>query len=403
MITPNEKTLLRALAARVAEAAADPVQEQKKRLWQQHNDLESDTPLVFIDPENGWHEIIPDSALQCTDPQARAWEFELRRLVHWAEVLRDDKPITADFDVPWVYADTGYGLAVHREGDVAHGGSYRAQPVIEDYEEAFTKLHFPRITIDEAASAALLAQAQDVFGGILNVRRRTKWWWSLGMCWDFIDLRGFENFLCDMIDEPENFHRMMRFLCDSNLKKLDFLEENGLLCTNTDDYVGSGGFGYTKALPAAVHTARDMWGFVEAQETVSISPAMYGEFVFPYHKEIAARFGLNYYGCCEPYETRWEYVRQLPRLRRVSVCPWSDVSTVPQLLGKNYVACIKLKPTPLAQPVMDEDAVRADCRSAVQESRGGICEFIMKDNHTLGRCPDHARRWVEIMREELAR
>lgn len=77
----------------------------------------------------------------------------------------------------------------------------------------------------------------------------------------------------------------------------------------------------------------DMWGFVEAQETVSVSPAMYGEFVFPYHRELAERFGLNYYGCCEPYETRWQYVKQLPRLRRVSVCPWSDVATVPELLG----------------------------------------------------------------------
>lgn len=403
MISEQEVTVLRSLAAQVAEEAAHPRQQEKICLWQRHNDLLDDTPLVFIDPENGWHEIIPDSVMQCADPQARAWEFDLRRRLHWARVLRDDKPITNNLDVSWVYSSTGFGLTPHRHGDTEHGGSCKAEPVIENYDAAFQKLHLPEIVIDRSASARLLEQAQETFGDLLRVRQRTFWWWSLGMCWDFIDLRGFENFLCDMIDEPENFHRMMRFLCDSNLHMLDTLEREKLLSSNTDVYVGSGGFGYTTALPDTAVTTRDMWGFVEAQETVSISPAMYGEFIFPYHKELASRFGLNYYGCCEPYETRWQYVRQLPNLRRVSVCPWSDVSTVPQLLGHDYVACIKLKPTPLARQTMDEDEVRSDCRRAVEQSRGGICEFIMKDNHTLGGNPDNARRWVEIMREEIAR
>ena len=52
---------------------------------------------------------------------------------------------------------------------------------------------------------------------------------------------------------------------------------------------------------------------------------------------------------------------------------------------------------------MNEDVVRSDCRKAVEQTKGGICEFIMKDNNTLGKNPYNAIRWVEIMREEIAR
>jgi hypothetical protein len=147
----------------------------------------------------------------------------------------------------------------------------------------------------------------------------------------------------------------------------------------------------------------DMWGFVESQETVAVNPADYNEIIFPHHLKIAERFGLNCYGCCEPYDPRWQYVRKLPRLRRVSCSPWANWRTIPDYLGNQYIASIKPSPTPLASNVLDESEVRADCRRAATESLGGICEFIMKDNHTLGNNPTNASRWVKIMREELSR
>ena len=228
------------------------------------------------------------------------------------------------------------------------------------------------------------------------------------MCWDYINLRGLEDFMCDFLLEPEWMHRMMDLLCRGKLQMLDFLEQHDLLTLNNGGtYVGSGGFGYTDELPLKGFdghtTTQNMWGFCESQETVSINPDMYGEFIFPYHMKIMERFGLNCYGCCEPYDPRWKYIKQFPRLRRVSVSPWADWKTVPELLGKNYIASVKPNPTPLATPYMDEDVVRADCRRAVEETYGGVCEFIMKDNNTLGGDPRHATRWVEIMREEIDR
>lgn len=144
----------------------------------------------------------------------------------------------------------------------------------------------------------------------------------------------------------------MNLLCEGVLGRLDYLEEYQLLSLNNEGtYVGSGGLGYTDDLPTPnqttdIVTAKNMWGFVESQETMAINPDLYGEFIFPYHKKIAARFGLNCSRCCEPYEPRWKYVKKLPNLLRVSCSPWSDWTTIQENLGQNYIASVKPTPTP---------------------------------------------------------
>jgi hypothetical protein len=321
--------------------------------------------------------------------------------------MKDDKVIEPFFDVPYSFSDNGWGLELGKHSN-SKDGSYIVIQALKDYDTDFEKLHYPDITIDEEQSQKIMDLAHKTFDGILTVRRKNTWWWTLGMCWDFVNIRGLEDFMIDTLEEPENFHRMMNLLCEGKLKMLDFLEKNGLLALNTEGtYVGSGGFGFTEQLPRPEFDGRvttmDMWGFVDSQETVSIGPDKYAEFILPYHKRIAERFGLNCYGCCEGYNTRWQYVKQLPRLRRVSCSPWADWSTVPEYLGTGYIASVKPSPTPLSMPNMNEAVVREDCRRAVTQTKGGICEFIMKDNHTLGRNPRNATRWVEIMREEIDR
>ncbi len=46
---------------------------------------------------------------------------------------------------------------------------------------------------------------------------------------DLIFLRGFERVLMDMYDNPAGLHKLMTFLRDENMAKLDFLEKNNLL------------------------------------------------------------------------------------------------------------------------------------------------------------------------------
>lgn len=401
----TETAVLRRLAAVVAEIAERPEMKSKAKLWTAHNDLKTNEPLIFIDPENGWNECIPVKTLQCSDPLARVWEMSLRKQIYWADEMKDDKVIEPYLDVPYSYSDTGWGVQPDKNGG-EDGGSYIVIPTLDDYEEDLPKIHHPEYIIDWKESERIMELAHQVFDGILHVRRKNTWWWTLGLCWDLVNLRGMENFLCDFIAEPQYLEKALDILCEGKLRMLDFLENNRLLAQNTKGtYVGSGGFGFTDEISqiseGEMVTTMDMWGFCEAQETAAVDPDMYGEFIFPRHKRILERFRLNCYGCCEAYGPRWKYVKQLPNLRRVSVSPWADWSTVPRLLGKDYIASVKLKPTALAAAHMNEDVVRADCRRAAEQTKGGICEFIMKDNHTLGNQPRNAVRWVEIMREEI--
>jgi len=402
----DEVNKLRELAKRVAEIAALPIQSEKAKLWTKHNDLKTTKPLVFIDPENGWNECIPADTLTCRTPMARVWEMFLKKQIYWHEVLKDDKVIEPYFDIPYSFTDTGWGVVLDKEG-VQYGGAYKVKPAIEDYETDFKKVQYPKIMIDQKESDDVLELAKEVFDGLLTVRRKTSWWWTMGMTWDYINLRGLEDFICDLIDEPDYVHRMMELLSEGILSRLDFFEENGYLASNTGGtYVASGGFGFTDELPATSAekiTTMDMWGFVESQETVMVSPEMYNEFIFPYHKRIAERFGLNCYGCCEGFDMRWKYVKHLPRLRRVSVSPWANWDKVEEYLGNRYIVSIKPNPAYLALPQLNEDAARDEIKKALACSKNSALEIIMKDNNTLGNNPRNAARWVEIFREEAER
>lgn len=396
---PKDKACLRTLAQRVAEIAARPQQAEKRQLWKDHNMLRPTRPVIFCDPEHGWGEIIPDASLQCEDARARRWEFLLRRELFWGEEMGDDRVIEPYFDVPFVSTNTGWGIKRKILGG-GGGNAYSWEPMIEDYETDFPKLHFPKYTVDHAATRELRALAQEVFEPYLTVRTRQAWWWTLGLTATAIEFRGLEQFMFDMYDYPDEVHAMMRFLTDGTQQWLTELEAGGLLHANTDDsYVGSGGFGYTDELPrpspGEPSKLFQMWGFAESQETVGVSPAMFKEFIYPYQHEILSRFGLNCYGCCEPVDTRWDAISQTPNLRRVSVSPWADIDRMAEYLQGNYVYSLKPNPSYLAVASPDFAEIERQLQSAMNRTKNCRLEIIMKDNHTIGGNPQNVIEWCK--------
>jgi hypothetical protein len=287
-----------------------------------------------------------------------------------------------------------------------NGGSYRWEAPLNSYND-LEKLHYSTISVDSASTNKLVSLAQDIFKDILEVRLKGTWWWSLGMTFDLIKLRGAERIFYDMYDYPEKLHNLMSFLRDENLAKLDFLESSGLLTLNNDgSYVGSGGFGYTTELPQPDFDGTrvrccDLWGFAESQETCTISPAMFEEFVFQYQLTLLRKFGLNNYGCCEPLHSRWNIIERIPRLRRVSVSPWADISEMADYLGNRFVFSRKPNPVVVATPSLDEDAVRKDIRKTLRATKGCVLELILKDTHTICNNPSNIIRWCRITKEEV--
>ncbi|HVP18479.1 MAG TPA: hypothetical protein VMU36_05730 [Spirochaetia bacterium] len=404
-VSSADKAVLRKLATRVAELAARPGERGKAELWYRHNALEGTRPLILADPENGWNEIITESEVECRGTLARRWEVVLRKELFWAEAIRDDRPVEDCFWIGYTFDDDGWGVTRTIKGG-REGGAYAWDPVVRD-ERDLESLHFPHIVVDHESSGRAIAVAEEVFSGLLKVRRRAVWWWGMGMTFDLARLLGLEGLLVLLYDNPNLIRKAMQFLMDGNRRRLEELEAGGLLSPNNDSsYVGSGGIGYSRELRTGLsddQTVRvcDLWGHSESQETGSISPEMFEEFIFPYQLEIIKRFGLACYGCCEALERRWHIVRRIPNLRRVSVSAWSDTGRMAENLGDRYICSLKPNPARLAVSVIDRDLLKSDMITSLRQTRGCKVEVIMKDNHTLGGNPENIVSWVQLTREAI--
>jgi hypothetical protein len=407
-INSKDRAILKSLAQRVAELAHRPIEQAKRDLWVWLSALEPTRPVIFCDPDYGWNEIITVGDLLCEGALARSWEYRLRKEIWWGECMNDDHVVEPFFRIAHVFTESDWGMHEEKVGGQQGGAFTWTAPL--KFKSDLARLHFPVIEVDWDASRRVLNLANDVFGEVLPAQQRTSWLWTLGLTSTLVNLRGLEQIMYDMLDEPELLHQIMAFLRDGTLAKIDFLERNGLLGLNNDGfYMGSGGYGWSRELPQPDFDGHvrpmDLWGFAESQETVGVSPAMFEEFVFQYQLPILEKFGLNWYGCCEPLDARWHLVKQIPRLRRVAMSPWVNLPKMAEMVGPHYVFSRKPAPADLAMSRFDEDRIRKQLREEMRILRQNDCraEFVMTDNHTIARDPQRVIRWVKIAREEAER
>jgi hypothetical protein len=401
-VSKEDREILHPLAERAASLAASPEMEEKRELWKKLNSLEKIRPVILCDPENGWNEIITEAQMKCRGKMARHWEMDLRKEIFWGEEMGDDRPVEPYFNVPCSFAPDDWGVEIIEHDTDSQDGSKVWDPPIKDYDQDLPKLKMPTIEIDWPTSKESCTIAQDIFGDLLQVRQKSGWFFTFGITREVVKLRGLMNLYTDFYDHPDGLKELLGFISRANLAKIDFLEENNLLCLNNDGtYIGSGGLGFTDELPQSGFDGRvrlsDLWGFTESQETVNVSPEMYEEFVFPVETPIMERFGLTCYGCCEELHTRWHVVKNHPHLRRVSCSPWSDKAQMSANLEDKYIFSLKPIPTPLSFPTPDWEAVRQEIREQFELTKDNVVEVVMKDNHTLGNNPENVVTWCRIV------
>lgn len=407
----EEMTILRDLARQVARLAELPVQEERKKLWSDHHSLKITRPPIFIDPEYAWYELLPHTALQCRNDLARIWEYRLRKEIFWQERIGDDRVCTREFPVCHVFRQTGFGIEPHNTKSSKHDGAFHIDTVLDDWDD-LGKLRHRELIIDYETTGKILELAHETFDGILDVVIRNSWWYSDRLSEEAVCLRGFENFLCDFHEYPDELHALMAFLRDDHLQMLDFLErENLLSLNNSGEFIGTGGYGWSDELPGADYDPahvklRNMWGYGESQVTIHVAPKMFNEFVLRYQIPILDRFGLNFYGCCETLDDRIGYIKEsVPRLRTVSVSPWSDPEFMARQLRGDYVYCWKQNPALIAVPRPRWDVIREEAAKvfALTAEYGCPTEVLMRDVRTLAYSPTHAADWVRILREEAGK
>ncbi|MEI7837755.1 MAG: hypothetical protein WCK05_15250, partial [Planctomycetota bacterium] len=110
--------------------------------------------------------------------------------------------------------------------------------------------------------------------------------------------------------------------------------------------------------------------------------------------------GLNCYGCCEGVHQRWNYIKRIPNLRRVSVAPWADQEMMAGYMGHTCIFSRKPNPAMICAS-FNEDHIRADIRTTLAIAGKLPLELVMKDTHTVQNQPHRITRWVRIAREEI--
>ena len=93
---------------------------------------------------------------------------------------------------------------------------------------------------------------------------------------------------------------------------------------------------------------------------------MFKEYEVDYASRICERFGLVYYGCCDPLDDRMAEVRMLPNVRKISISPWSDQERAADDIGDDFVFSRKPSPALLATNTFKPEVIRDEMR-AVRE------------------------------------
>ncbi len=415
--------VLRELVKQYAEVAALPEQAEKIRLWQKLNGLEPERPMFMID-QLPWNELEygDELTLRCGDATCRMIETDLRRLLYRSRYLQDDfayepvlrvpkKIIGVDFD-PTQGICFDYGISIDHDTIAAEKMnttlSHHYHDQLDTFE-ALERLRAPQIMLDEAESARREEIAHLAADGILPVLMDGFGPWCHP--WDDIFMwRGTENVFYDLADEPEKLHATVRKIMDINLNCLDQLEEKGLLCAPQPLVHCTGA--WSQALPAhgydpAHPRAKDIWTYGMAQMLYTVSPEQHAQLEFAYVHAWYERFGLVYYGCCEPLEgERLEHVLNIPNLRKVSVSHWvKDREAVSERFAGRYVMSFKPSPSYLVDPAWDpsfiEENLKGLCAAAAKFATP--CELILKDVSTVNHHPERLMEWAKIARRVVER
>ena len=410
-VSGQDRQILRELAKKQVFYANQECNLKRREEWYRHNELQGERPLIHLEMGTFEQEILPER-MRCTGDFARQLERALYCNFLNQELFDDDRVTPDYFAVGYDSYFTLFGLQVKvqgtkdAEGKTSVGHHFVSQ--IEDLEEDWDKLGETQFGVNPAASLERKAAVEEVIGDILPVRLEGNCLYSVPTQM-VVHLMSMETMMFSMYDYPELFKEMMERITDDTLAYYRLLEKEGLILPTTGGgFLGQGSWCYNHTLPdgkaPGSYTAKDVWGFMDSQETVGISPEMFEEFIFPCYKKISESYGLLSYGCCEPVDPIWENcISRLENLRKVSISPWCNEEYMGERLrGSRVIYHRKPSPNYLGTgTVLDEEAFRAHIRKSLKAAKGCEMEITQRDVYTINRDIPKAKKYVDIIKEEI--
>ncbi|HNS33125.1 MAG TPA: hypothetical protein PKN36_09185 [bacterium] len=405
MIYIKDRKVLRELGKTIRDIAAEPVNGERKKLWNDLNSLQNVRPLVFIF-EIPWHEMEHENelALLCEDPFLRGIETSMRRTIYQWRHMQGDMVVEEEIDCPLAISSSGMGI----KEDVDISMTDNRSDIVSRHfkiqikgEEDLDKIKMPVVSHNEDESERRFQLMGDIFEGILPVRKTGFKWTSVAPWDELVRFTGVDEILIDMVMRPDYVHKAIGRMTDVYLSALEQYQRSNLLSLNNDNCFLGGGLQYTDHLPkpdfepSRVRPA-DMWGRTMSQIFSAVSPAMHDEFALQYELKYLSQFGLTYYGCCEPLHRKIGILRNVPNLRKISMSPWVDAEEGAEAIGIDYVYSMKPNPAFLGMEKWDPGLARRDLEQNLRRTRNCITEIILKDISTVRYQPQRLWEWASI-------
>lgn len=421
MVSQSDKTVIRELAKKYMELASLPVMADRKRQWKAVHDLQPERPVILF--ETAWiDEFVRPDEILCEDPFLRRVEQSMRITIRHGEELGDDLVVEPHYRIGWRMNFSDYGVPVEirsppdkEESSIAYSFSF---PIASP--DDIGKLKKRTIGVNRDRTMKFKGMLEDAMGDILPVKlgnydpfiyefRDEEFGdtgfngnFFFGLTWQVYRFIGNDGLLYWVYDAPEAIHRLMAYMLEDRIAMFEYLEAQGLLDLNTDTQMaGPRSYGYVSDLPEPDSrdkvSLKDLWGWAESQESESISPEMYKEFVLPYLAELSTRFGLIYYGCCERVDDRLEMIMEaIPNLRSVSVSGWTDFAKAAEMLGKRYVYSRKPTPAYISGANPDWELLEKDMKDTYAAAKDCNVEILYRDVYTANGDRSRLRKWVDM-------
>ncbi len=404
-IPEGDVEVLRRLGAKKAEIASLDVQKEKARLWQKLNDKKKTRSMLWIN-EIPWHEMNFNDELTCRCESRWAVEIEtkLRREIYQWNYMPCDMVVNGWIDCPLIIDDPRFGI----DEDVETVGtdpessivSRHFNPQINEPED-IEKIKMPTVTYHDKQTQENYECMSRIFEGILAVRKmglNTMWftpWDNLIRWW------GIEQAMMDMVLRPEMVHAAVDRVVANCLHRIEQYEKLGLLTIdNTNHRVGSGGYAYTSQLPSGEPDwkpakTNQLWGCSNAQIFSEVSPEMHWEFAVKHDLPWLEKWGMNYYGCCEPLDKKMDVIRKIPNLRKISMSPWINIDNAVSEVGTDYVFSYKPNPALVAETDWEPQALEKELDSIFERLADCRAEVILKDISTVRYQPQRLWQYAE--------
>ncbi len=391
----SERQYVRDLAKRVAEIAGSERNRQRRRRWEDVSARRKpDRFPVWCRPVGAWDEILPKSSLRCADEWLRNVEYRFRQMLIKDEIGDDSvvEPFFALGAVLEVDPPNVWGVEIGRHAATAAGGAWAYDPPIKEWAD-LERLRLPKYTHNEQATRDAMGRAEELLGEILPPRLVCNPPIGATLCSPATDLRGMTPLMMDLIESPEQVHRLMAYLRDAALGAIEQVEAAGLAMPQPSwpmeiSEPPSGRAGDPTSFAGA-------WVHGNSQEFDQVSPAMWEEFLLAYQKPIFERFGAVSYGCCENLTNKIDRVLTIPNLRIFTCSAWTDLDAVIEKVGTKHVIMWRQKATDVVFPDSAE-TLRADLGAGLKKLQGHHVQIVLRELQTLAGHPDRLHVWTRL-------